>query len=272
MNKQESLKVSMNFVNMCQRILVASVVVLFLSGCTQPTNEEKQVQKATWVTEEVLQQLVELKAEMQGIKKQVVSLNQKLSQKPRLPKQKAIVELGTNAFMGDDSAEYAIVEFMDYQCPFCARFAKNTLPEIKEKLIDTGKVKFLIRDYPLEFHSEARSAAIATNCAGQQEHYWAMHDALVTNMSSIGNDLYFKIAKEIGLNLEGFESCLKDPKQNEIIDEHIAHGNKVGVSGTPKFYVGKIVDNHIENVIPLSGAQSYGAFAAAIAKLDKTGS
>ncbi|MDZ4216981.1 MAG: thioredoxin domain-containing protein, partial [Candidatus Gracilibacteria bacterium] len=81
-------------------------------------------------------------------------------------------------FMGDDDAPVTIIEWTDYQCPFCGRHSTQTLPSIKKEYIDTGKVKYVLRDLALSFHPNALPGAKAANCAGEQEKYWEMHDLI----------------------------------------------------------------------------------------------
>ncbi|MFH0928340.1 MAG: DsbA family protein, partial [bacterium] len=154
------------------------------------------------------------------------------------------------------------VEFSDYQCPFCDRYTADTLPQITSKYIDTGKVKYYFRDYPLGFHPQAKPAAIAASCAGAQGKYWEMHDLLFAKQgewsgSAEVDQLLATYAADLGLNIEDFEKCSADSSIADEIDEDFAAGAKLGVSGTPSFFI---------NGVKIVGAQPYATFEAAIEK------
>ena len=156
-------------------------------------------------------------------------------------------------FLGDEDAPVTIVEFSDYECPFCARFYSQTLAQIKSKYIETGKVKFVYRDFPLGFHQQAIPAAIAANCAGEQGKYFEFHDKVFTNGGSGGKSGadYKQWAKEIGVDVAAWEQCLDDPKQAAEIQKDLSDGSAAGISGTPGFIIeGQLV----------SGAQPFSAF------------
>lgn len=142
---------------------------------------------------------------------------------------------GDNIAAGAKDAKVTIVEFADYQCPFCARMIP-TLKEVLKKY--EGKVKWVYRDFPLrEIHPEAMPAAIAANCAGAQGKYWEMHDKLFEKYQSLSSALYTQSANELGLDSGKFEACLKDPKQAEEVMRDLADGTQLGVNGTPTYFV-----------------------------------
>ena len=160
-------------------------------------------------------------------------------------------------FMGSEEAPVVIIEFSDYECPFCVRFYQQTLPQIKSQYIDTGKVKFIYRDFPLGFHSQAEPAAIAANCAGEQGKYFEFHDKIFNNNGAGGksNADYKKWAQELKLDITKWEPCLSDPAQRQEIQKDIRDGSAAGISGTPGFIInGKLI----------SGAQPFSVFQQVI--------
>ncbi|MBI2112470.1 DsbA family protein [Candidatus Woesearchaeota archaeon] len=160
-------------------------------------------------------------------------------------------------FLGKEDAPITIIEFSDYECPFCARFYQQTLSSIKEEYIKTGKVKFVYRDFPLSFHQQAEPAAIAANCAGDQGKYFEFHDKIFSNGGAGGkNEVdYKKWARELSLDLAAWETCIKDPKQRQELQKDIADGSAAGISGTPGFVInGKLI----------SGAQPFSVFQQVI--------
>lgn len=145
------------------------------------------------------------------------------------------VALGSNPPFGSPDAKITIVEFADYQCPFCARF----IPSLKEILKKyDGKVKWVYRDFPLrEIHPEAAPAAIAARCAGQQGKFWEAHGKLFDNYASLNNDLYVAMGKELGLDAAKYEACRADPTTAAAVMNDQMDGNKYGVQGTPTYFV-----------------------------------
>lgn len=172
------------------------------------------------------------------------------------PAPRVQVSADDDPFMGDKNAPVTIIEFSDYQCPFCSRFYTGTLPQLKSEYIDTGKVRFVYRDFPLtSIHSEARPAAIAANCAETQGKYWEMHDKIFTNQQGLSDASYKAWATELGLDNAKFETCLRDPAMGSEVDQDLRDGASAGVQGTPAFFV---------NGQLLSGAQPFGAFKQVI--------
>lgn len=165
---------------------------------------------------------------------------------------------------GGENATIAIVEFSDYQCPFCGRFHAQVLPSVKKAYIDTGKVRHIFRDFPLDFHPQAKSAAIAANCAGEQKNYWEMHDSLFANQNRLGAVLYEDLAKKMNINMASFQACLKDARQAEKIEKDLSYGQSLGIDGTPSFFIGRIEGNKLVDVKQIIGAQPPAVFAQAI--------
>ena len=179
------------------------------------------------------------------------------TQGQQIPSQgeKVTVEIGDSPVLGSKSAKVTIVEFSDYECPFCGRHFEQTYPQLKKDYIDTGKVKLVFKDFPLGFHAQAQKAAEAARCAGEQEKYWEMHDKLFSNQESLSVENEKKWAKDLGLNSGKFDSCLDSGKYAKDIQADSSYGQSIGVSGTPSFFV---------NGKQLVGAQPYSAFQAAI--------
>ncbi len=182
---------------------------------------------------------------------QAFELDKGLSPGTTQPAEKIEVSADDDAFLGKEDAPITIVEFSDFQCPFCSRFDEDTLPELKEKYIDTGKVKFVYRDYPLEFHQYAQKAAEASECADEQGKYWEYHDILFKNQDKLTVDDLKKYTAELKLDTTKFNECLDSSKYKEEVEKDFNDGQSYGVSGTPAFFV---------NGILISGAQPFSAF------------
>lgn len=158
-----------------------------------------------------------------------------------------------DAVKGDNSAPVTIVEFSDFQCPFCAKFFKLTLPLIEENYIKTGKIKLIYRDFPLSSHPQAIPAALAAECADDQSAFWKMHDAIFNGQEAwSGNEKVEEImkdyAKNLKLNIKAFNACLDSKLLADEVRKDMVEGALYGVSGTPAFFInGKF----------LSGAMPY---------------
>jgi protein-disulfide isomerase len=190
---------------------------------------------------------------------------------PQPPPVAAEVSLDDDPVMGDRAAKVGVIEFSDYQCPFCNRFHTQTFPKLKETYIDTGKVQYIFRDFPLEFHPEAKGAAIAANCAGEQGAYWEMYDRLFRNQRRLGSDLYIELAQQLKLNIPTFLNCLKKPNWGKEVDNDLAYGQSAGVSGTPSFFIGRIQGERLVDAQLIVGAQPFSVFAQAIDALLEDG-
>ncbi len=167
----------------------------------------------------------------------------------------ARVDVGVDddAIKGDSNALVTIIEFSDYECPFCGRYFQQTYPQIIREYVDSGKVKIVFRDFPLSFHENAQKAGEAAECAGEEgnEAYWKMHDKLFENQDKLDIDSLKQYAKDIGLNSNNFNKCLDSGKMASEIQKDFKDGQDAGVSGTPAFFI---------NGIPLTGAQPFEAF------------
>ncbi len=152
---------------------------------------------------------------------------------------------------GDANAPVTIVEFSDFQCPFCARWFTDTFPQLNEKYIKTGKVKLVFRDFPLSFHENAQKAAEASECADEQGKFWEMHDKLFQNAGALGVTNLKQYAADLKLDTAKFNTCLDTGKFASEVQKDMADGSSYGVSGTPAFFI---------NGVNLVGAQPFSAF------------
>ena len=174
--------------------------------------------------------------------------------------------------LGDKNAQVTIIEFSDYECPFCKRHFDQTLPQLVKTYVDTGKVKIVFRDFPLSFHDPmATKEAIAANCAREQgadKKYFEFHDEIFKRTTSNGKGLDDEkiktIATDLKLNINSFSSCLSNKTNEDEVKKDIADGTAAGASGTPTFIIGKSSGNGKVNGDLVVGAQPFTAFQAVI--------
>ncbi len=166
------------------------------------------------------------------------------------------------AAIGDPDAPVTIVEFTDYQCPFCQRHSTETMPALIANMIETGRVYYVVKDFPLDsIHAEARAGAMAARCAGEQDAYWQMHDAIFKAQSQWAeqgagaNAIFADIAASLELDVDAFTSCQESGRYDDQVQANVDEGVSLGVRGTPFFFI----DGY-----PINGAQPYDLFEYAI--------
>ena len=211
----------------------------------------------------------DVSALIQEIKKQGVTPQVAQQATPPLQPQIIHVSIGDDPVKGDFNAPITVVEFSDFQCPFCARFHEQTLPQLQKEYIDTGKIKLVFRDMPLSFHANAMSAAVASECANEQGKFWQYHDVLFTNQAqwqSIESGeitkTFSQYATDLGIETASFEACLGSQGIADEINKDMRDAAQYGVSGTPTFFIGTEKDGFVK----LVGAQPFEAFKNTIEK------
>jgi len=167
--------------------------------------------------------------------------------------------------LGDQSAEITILEFGDYQCTFCYKFHKETLPILKDEFINNGKIKVIFKDFPLN-GDDSKIAGEATYCAEDQNKYWDYHDVLYQNWAGertgwIKLDVLYQFAKDTNLDLEQFTDCLTDHKYLKRVLENERYGIEIDVDATPTFLI-----FNDKKVIRIVGAQPIDIFRQVISE------
>lgn len=184
----------------------------------------------------------------------------------RLP---PIIRVEGETFQGSATARVGIIEYADYQCPFCGEFFRDLYPRMEQEYIRPGKVKFFYRDMPLSFHPEAMAAARAARCAGDQGKFWQMHDSLFAKQNALGEKDLVQRAVALGLNKGKFEECLSDQRYKSEIAESAAEARMLGAVGTPTFFVGVL--NPKGNVLAVrrvfSGVPEYANLKSVVDQL-----
>ena len=177
------------------------------------------------------------------------------------PDQPTKAKIGTDgAFsIGSKDAPLTMVEFTDFQCPFCQRFHMSTFAELKKNYIDTGKVRFVSRDFPLDFHPNAMQAAEAGRCAGEQGQFWPMRDRMASNPEQLDINHLVTYAQDLKLNAETFRACLNSAKYKDAIQKDIQDATRIGANGTPSFVIGKSTADGVDGELVI-GAMPFQVF------------
>ena len=228
-------------------IIVVAVAAFFAGSYTSNLNSNQ-------ISEEDLEAVI-AKLELKILQNQLPTEQPKLTVK---------ISVDNDPIIGNSDAPITIIEFSDFQCPFCARFYSQTLPLIHEEYIETGKVKLVFRDFPIQsIHPNAVPASIAAECANEQGKFKEMHDMLFEKQNEWGRQetvdalsLFSLYATKIQLQQDRFDSCLTNGKYMEEIRKDLDDGRDYGVSGTPGFFVGNDQIGYVE----LKGAQPFDSF------------
>jgi len=183
------------------------------------------------------------------------------------PDDKVSYKLTPGGFsMGDAKAPLVMVEYTDFQCPFCQQFHNTAFAQIKANYIDTGKIRFVSRDFPLDFHDNARRAATASRCAAEQGKYWEMRHVMIVNADQLKPDKLMSYAEQVKMDTGKFKTCLDSDKYKAQIDQDVAEGGVAGVQGTPSFVIGYLENDKLSGV-RLVGAMPYAQFDAKIQEM-----
>lgn len=159
-----------------------------------------------------------------------------------------------NPVYGPANAEITIIEFSDYECPYCQKWHVEVLPRL---LTDySGQIRLVFRDFPLtNIHPNAIGAAVAANCAGEQNAYWEYNQALFTTQQGLNLGYYRDLANDMNLDLDAFQTCMQDETHADEVQADLEYAVNLGVRSTPTFFI---------NGIPVVGAQPYEVFSQII--------
>jgi len=240
--------------NMLKGLITAVVIAAFFGGLAIGTYDKSDSGISVEELKDILSEI------------EITTTAPQPVQQPTRPTAPQIVEvsLDDDPFKGNANAPVTVVEFSDFQCPFCSRFYTQTLPLLEENYIETGKIKFVYRDFPLDaLHPNARPAHIAAECADEQGEFWEYHDVLFEKQaewqSLSSSDLQSSLvqfADDLGLQTESFESCLESQEMADEVNNDVLEATRYGISGTPTFFIG----NEEDGFVKLIGAQPFSAF------------
>jgi protein-disulfide isomerase len=189
---------------------------------------------------------------------------QQAQAKPQAPRAK--LNLKGAQMMGSANAPVTLVEFTDFQCPFCQSFHVTTFSELKREFIDTGKVRFYSRDLPLDFHKDAMRAAQAGRCAADQKKFWDLRSIMAANPDKLDMASLLAAADKLKLDVAAFKSCIESDKYKNAVQTDLMDGLRLGIGGTPSFVLGKSTADGVDGEI-VEGALPVAMFSAKITSL-----
>jgi protein-disulfide isomerase len=178
-----------------------------------------------------------------------------------------LAELGGNV-IGKADAPLTMIEFTDMQCPYCRQFHLTTFDQLKKNYIDTGKLRYVSRDFPLDaIHPQAQAAAKAVRCAGEQGRFWDLRHQVLLNNAQLNPAMVSTLAEDLRLDMPAFRGCVDQPARFDVdIKKDVTDGTSIGVSGTPSFVIGRSTPNGVDGVL-LVGALPYTVFEARFKEL-----
>jgi len=256
-NKEKTITAKKSTNNLLKGTVLAIAVATFFAGFILGNNLDGAEPEIT------RQDIRALEEKIENLKLPISSPQSAQTAQPNQP-QIFTVSLDDDPFKGDPDAPVIIVEFSDFQCPFCSRFFQQTLPQLEENYINTGKVKFVYRDLPLDsLHPNARPTHIAAECADEQGKFWEYHDILFENQGQwnrlASEDLENSLkqyAQDLSLDVPSFETCLSSDEIADEVNKDVLDARSYGATGTPTFFIGTEKDGFIK----LVGAQPYSSF------------
>jgi protein-disulfide isomerase len=176
--------------------------------------------------------------------------------------------------LGDPAAKVALIEFSDYECPYCIRHFQQTMPRLAQEYVKTSKVRYVFRDWPVDqLHPQAIRAHVTAFCAGEQKRYWELHQQLFGPAGSHTSERLLGLARQAGLDMDAFSNCVASERSERAVRETSRLAMELGAIGTPHFIVG--LRDPAKDVVTvlqsLSGAQPYEVFAKAIDEAIRVG-
>jgi protein-disulfide isomerase len=233
------------------QLVMAAALLLPLGAQTAPTAQDAN--KNEGITRE---QADEILKELRQIRQLLEKQANPAAKEP----QRAALDLTGYQMLGDKNAPLTMVEFTDYQCPFCQRFHMTVFDELKKNYIDTGKVRFYSKDLPLDsLHPNAFRAAQAARCAAEQGQFWRMRDLMAANPNKLDMDSLVTDAADLKMDPKAFRGCVESNRYRSAVEADVAQAEEIGADGTPTFVIGKSTASGVDGEV-LVGAMPYSTF------------
>jgi len=259
--------------NRARRILGLSIGCLALVLPDAPRAQQQNADKAL----QLEQDIATLKRDVNLLARELDRISGQFNQRTHAssansapqrtpPPPPTTVDTHGELFRGSNGATIAIIEYSDFECPFCGQYEREAYPQIFDTYIKTGRVKLFFRNLPLPMHPHALAAARAAHCAGEQGKYWEMHDSLFAKQTALSDPALLDRAKTLGLDESRFSECFSSDKYSDELRKGMAEAQRLGIDGTPTFYIGTIdPSGDVVNISKrIVGANPYEVFQFAL--------
>jgi len=252
--------------NYLARIMIGLCLVSATAAPALAASTKQEIQELRKQMEALQQGQEDMQKDLAEIKR---LLGQRAPAAPAAPTfQAQDVSIGPSPYLGNADATVTLIEYSDYQCPFCARHYRDVMPTLVAEYVDTGKLKYVMRENPISsLHPNAFNAALAALCAGDQGQYWEMSALLFDNQRQLDVENIKKLAETLPITPAQFNACLDNKAHEKMVNDDLASASALGVQGTPGFVLG-LTDaddpNTVKALVYIRGAQSLENFKRAI--------
>jgi protein-disulfide isomerase len=252
--------------------LVAIMVVGFAAGVRSQTPTQAP---SSSDLDAIKKELAAIRAQQEAMQKDITAIKNLLSRQggapagagPQVPPS---LNITGRPSKGSPQASVVMVEFTDFQCPYCASYLASIFPQLDNDYIKTGKIRYVVKNLPLQqIHPQAYQAAIAAMCAADQGRFWEMHDRLFAHQRQLGPDQLEKYASEAGVDKGKFKTCVANRAPEAMIREDMTEATQARVGGTPSFMLATAGADGV-SLVPgriIIGAQPYTTFKSALDSL-----
>ena len=250
---------------------IVSVFFLLLAACVmfaQPAEPDlrQEIDDIKQNQQAIQQDLSEIKALLSKLAAQNPLQKPAAQQPPQIDIKGIEFNIGDNPILGKESARLILVEITDYQCPFCGRYSRETFPQLRERYVDKGLIRYAVIDQPLTMHPEAAKAAEAAHCAENQGKFWEMHDEMMAKQDGL-KDLT-SYAETLKMNVSQFEDCLNTGKYRNVVSKNMETAKELGINGVPFFIIATVDESDSRKATGVSMIRGAVPFANFLLEID----
>jgi len=243
-----------------------TIFALLALALVAPLGAQVPVTKEETITREQADAILNELRQIRSLLERQLANNAAQAPKPPAPTRAKLDLTGVN-MLGSKNAPLTLVEFTDYQCPFCQRFHTTVFADLKKNYVDTGKLRFYSRDLPLDFHSNALRAAQAARCAAEQGQFWTLRDLMGANPDKLDMENLAGFAGTLKMDVPAFRSCVQSEKYKNAVQTDTLEAMKIGADGTPAFVIGRSTPEGVDGEL-MVGALPYPAFDEKLKSLE----
>jgi protein-disulfide isomerase len=249
------------------RFAAVSVLLLFISSPAWSASTKDEVEELQSKVDALQEGQASIQKDLEEIKK-LLEQGARAAPPPAPAFAEQEVSIGLSPYKGSEDAPVTLIEYSDYQCPFCSRHYRDVMPTLVTEYVETGKLKYVMRESPIaSIHPHATDASLAALCANNQGKYWEMHNIMFDNQRELSDENLKAYAADIGLNTAQFDDCLDTKKYEPWVNADLKSSRDLGMSGTPGFVLGLTDPDDPDKAnmtIYIKGAQPLQNFQKAI--------